>query len=78
MVLDEEIGKREDRKDGGTSSRYVIDSVNRTRSISSQVTRIPRRGLGEGRGKDTFIYMAPRLGSAKPLTRVYISAVTRC
>ena len=54
----------------------VIDSVNRTRSIGSQITRIPRRGLGEGRGKDTSIYMAPRLGSAEPLNRVCISAVT--
>ena len=54
----------------------MIDLVNRIRSIGSQVIRIPRQGLGEGRGKDTSIYMAPRLGSAEPLTRVYISAVT--
>ena len=34
-------------------------SVNRTESINSQWTGIPRQGLGEGRGKDTSIYIAP-------------------
>ena len=33
-------------------------------SIGSQCTRIPRRGREEGRGKDTSIYIAPRLGRA--------------
>ena len=35
--------------------------INRIGSIGNQVTRIPRRGLEEGRGKDTSIYIAPRL-----------------
>jgi hypothetical protein len=36
--------------------------------MGSQWTRILRRGLEEGWGKDTSIYIAPRLGSAEPLT----------
>jgi len=52
-------------------------SVKRTESIGSQGTRILRRGLEEGRGKDTSIYIAPRLGSAEPLTRVCNSAVIK-
>ena len=32
-------------------------SVKRTESIGSQWTRIPRRGLEEGQGKDTSIYV---------------------
>ncbi len=54
MSINEDLKLRKRKGEG----RQCEGSVNRG-SIGSQVTRIPRRGLEEGRGKDMSIYIVP-------------------